>query len=110
MKRTVPLEQAAEAVCDANAVPPLIFQLSPAEGRMVLEHAQNAPVYQYPAEIVTRPVDTGKWGAINLHLIKQKDDLSFACYFFIHGAGWVFGSCIPMKKLFVNWHFIPIHW
>lgn len=32
MERLVPLEKAAEAVCEANSKPPLIFQLPPAKG------------------------------------------------------------------------------
>ena len=46
MKRCVPLEPAAEEVCQANSKPPLIFELPPAEGRMVLEKAQDTPVYK----------------------------------------------------------------
>ena len=37
MKRCVPLEAAAEDVCNQSSVPPLIFQLSPEQGRRVLE-------------------------------------------------------------------------
>ena len=46
MKRCVPLEPAAEKVSNQSAVPPLIFQLPPEQGRQVLEEAQNMPVYQ----------------------------------------------------------------
>jgi hypothetical protein len=48
MKRCVPLEPAAEAVCDQNSVPPLIFQMPPEQGRRVLEKAQGTPVYSIP--------------------------------------------------------------
>ena len=58
MKRSVPLEKAAEAVCDQSAVPPLIFQLPPEQGRRVLEDAQDTPVYKYPADISVREIDT----------------------------------------------------
>ena len=51
MKRCVPLEPAAEAVCNQNSVPPLIFQMPPEQGRRVLEEAQNTPVYKYPVDI-----------------------------------------------------------
>lgn len=33
MRRSVPLEAAAEAVCEHSSVPPLIFQLPPEQGR-----------------------------------------------------------------------------
>ncbi len=43
MRRCVPLEPAAEEVCRQSAIPPLIFQLPPKEGRQRLEDAQDAP-------------------------------------------------------------------
>lgn len=58
MKRSVPLEAAAEAVCDQSAIPPLIFQLPPEQGRKVLEEAQNTPVYKYPANISVSEINT----------------------------------------------------
>ena len=64
MKRCIPLEAAAEAVCNQSAIPPLIFQLPPEQGRRVLERAQDAPVHLYPAAISSIEVDTGRWGAI----------------------------------------------
>ncbi len=66
MKRCVPLEPAAEAVCDQSAVPPLIFQMPPKQGRRALEEAQDAPVYKYPANISSACVNTGMWGSAAL--------------------------------------------
>lgn len=51
MKRCVPLEAAAEVVCNQNSIPPLIFQLPPKQGRELLEKAQDSPVRLYPADI-----------------------------------------------------------
>ena len=64
MRQRIPLEAAAQAVCDQSAVPPLIFQLPPEEGRRRLEEAQNAPVYLYPADTAVRLTDTGGWGRV----------------------------------------------
>lgn len=96
----IPLEQAAIDVCDASSKPPLIFQLPPAEGRIKLDEAQDTPVYKAPATITTIPVDTGKWGAINLYLVKP-DNLEGTpgVIFYIHGAGWVFGNFHTHEKL-----------
>ena len=58
MKRCVPLEPAAENVCNESSIPPLIFQLPPEQGRMVLEKAQETPVYKYPANICETKVET----------------------------------------------------
>lgn len=100
MNRMVPLEKAAEQVCDANAKPPLIFQLPPARGREVLNSAQDAPVFKYPAEISTVQVDTGKWGQIPLHCIRPGNLTGTpGVIYYIHGAGWVFGNLHTHEKL-----------
>ena len=44
MKRCVPLEAAAEAVCDQSAIPPLIFQLPPEQGRKCWRR-RKTPLY-----------------------------------------------------------------
>lgn len=100
MKRCVPLEAAAQAVCDQSSIPPLIFQLPPEQGRKVLEEAQNAPVYKYPADILVQKIDTGNWGAIPVYfVIPQSTAPVQHVIFYIHGAGWVFGSFHTHEKL-----------
>ena len=100
MKRCVPLEKAAEAVCDQSAVPPLIFQLPPEPGRKALEKLQDAPVYQYPAHISVSEVSCGKWGTIPIYLITPEHLKPIRnVIFYIHGAGWVFGSFHTHEKL-----------
>lgn len=100
MKRCIPLEAAAEAVCDQSAVPPFIFQLQPEQGRKVLEEAQNVPVYKYPAEISCIKIDTGKWGAIPIYFVQPINCKPIRhVIFYIHGAGWVFGSFHTHEKL-----------
>ena len=100
MERLVPLEKAAEAVCEANSKPPLIFQLPPAKGRQVLENTQNTPVYMYPATVNTMPFYTGRWGNINLYLLRpERASGPLPVIFYIHGAGWVFGSYHTHEKL-----------
>lgn len=100
MKRCVSLEEAAEKVCDQSSVPPLIFQLPPDEGRKRLEEAQNTPVYKYPADISADRIDTGKWGSIPVYFISpcEVEEIR-SVIFYIHGAGWVFGSFHTHEKL-----------
>ena len=50
MTRKVPLETAAEEVCNQSTIPPLIFDLPPEQARQRLEDAQSIPVYMYPAK------------------------------------------------------------
>ncbi len=100
MKRTVPLEAAAEAVCDQSAIPPLIFQLPPKQGRKVLEEAQDTPVYKYPANISAAQVCTGQWGTIPVYFVMPVTSEPVRhVIFYIHGAGWVFGSFHTHEKL-----------
>lgn len=99
MKRCVPLEAAAEAVCNQSSVPPLIFQLPPEQGRKVLEEAQDTPVYKYPADISSDCINTGMWGSIPLYFIAPRDKRIRNIIFYIHGAGWVFGSFHTHEKL-----------
>ena len=100
MKRSVPLEPQAEVVCNESSKPPLIFQLPPKEGREVLEKAQDTPVYKYPAEIKTCSTATSCWGNVNVYFIIPSNlcDTPNIIYY-IHGAGWVFGSLHTHDKL-----------
>lgn len=99
MKRCVSLEPAAEAVCNQSSVPPLIFQLPPVQGRRVLEEAQDTPVYKYPADISSDCINTGMWGSIPVYFILPKGEKIKNIIFYIHGAGWVFGSFHTHEKL-----------
>ena len=100
MKRCVPLEAAAEAVCDQSSVPPLIFRLPPERGRKVLEKAQDTPVYMYPADISMNPINTGRWGTIPVYFVLPRCPSPVQnVIFYIHGAGWVFGSFHTHEKL-----------
>ena len=99
MKRCVPLEPAAEAVCNQSSVPPLIFQMPTEQGRMALEEIQDTPVYKYPADISSVCVNTGRWGSIPVYLIAPRGEKIRNMIFYIHGAGWVFGSFHTHEKL-----------
>lgn len=100
MKRCVPLEAAAEEVCDQSSIPPLIFQLPPDKGRQKLEEAQNTPVYKYPADISVSQISTGDWGCIPVYFVSPQEAESIQnVIFYIHGAGWVFGSFHTHEKL-----------
>lgn len=100
MKRCVVLDPAAEEVCNQSSIPPLIFQIPPEEGRQKLEDAQSTPVYKYPANICVRQIDTGEWGTIPIYFVEpQTAETIRNVIFYIHGAGWVFGSFHTHEKL-----------
>ena len=100
MKRRISLEPEAIAVCNENATPPFIFQLPPWQGRLVLEKAQSTPIKMYPADIQKTIVDTERWGKLPVYIVcptevKKPSNVIF----YIHGAGWVFGSFHTHEKL-----------
>ncbi|MBQ8559496.1 MAG: alpha/beta hydrolase [Tyzzerella sp.] len=100
MKRRISLEPEAIAVCNESAVPPLIFQLPPWQGRQMLEKAQNTPIRMYPADIQKTIVDTGKWGSLPVYIVSPTTiETPSNVIFYIHGAGWVFGSFHTHEKL-----------
>lgn len=98
--RCVPLEQAAEQVADASSNPPLIFTLPPEQGRIILEKAQDSPVYKYPAKTSKVHMNLGSLGTINVYCICPNNIIGIPnVIFYIHGAGWVFGSLHTHEKL-----------
>ena len=100
MIRRISLEPEAIAVCNANAVPPFIFQLPPGEGRKKLEEVQSTPIAMYPANVQKTVVDTGKWGCLDVYVVSPREGKrSENIIFYIHGAGWVFGSFHTHEKL-----------
>lgn len=100
MENRVSLEPEAVEVSNANSKPPLIFQMPPWKGREVLEEAQNAPVCMYPAGVRKIAVSTGEWGKIPVYIVCPEHITSPAnVIFYIHGAGWVFGSFHTHEKL-----------
>lgn len=99
-KRCVQLEKAAEQIADESAIPPLIFQVPPKQGRELLDQAQDSLVFKCPATISTVQVDTGKYGAVVLNCIWPENIVGPPnVIFYIHGAGWVFGNLHTHDKL-----------
>lgn len=100
IERRISLEPEAVEVSDANSKPPFIFQLPPWKGRQVLEEAQSTPVCMYPADICKITINTGKWGEIPVYIVCPEQISSPSnVIFYIHGAGWVFGSFHTHEKL-----------
>lgn len=100
MKRRISLEPEAVAVCNESAIPPLIFQLPPSHGRQILEKAQSTPIHMYPANIQKTRVNTEKWGSLAVYIVSPTDIKAPSnVIFYMHGAGWVFGSFHTHEKL-----------
>ena len=100
MTERISLEKAAIEFSDANAPHPRIYELPPEEGRALLEKVQESPVDKLPVDIEDLTVDTGQWGAINVRFVRPEGNTDkLPVIFYIHGAGWVFGSAQTHDKL-----------
>lgn len=100
MEKRISLEPEAIAVCKESAIPPLIFQLPPARGRQVLEKAQSTPICMYPANVQMTIMNTGRWGSLPVYIVTPMEvKTPTNVIFYIHGAGWVFGSFHTHEKL-----------
>lgn len=100
MKRKISLEPAAEELCKKTSNPPFLFQMPPQEGRKILEDMQDEPVFMYPACVSQRVYQTGSWGKIPMYLVEPETTQPIrSIIFYIHGAGWVFGSFHTHEKL-----------
>lgn len=100
MERKYVLEQSAVEFSDANANPPFIYQLPPAEGRKLLDQVQSSKVYKYPCTIHDQMVDAGTYGSINVRIILPENAKGMLdVIYYIHGAGWVFGDAHTHDKL-----------
>ena len=100
MTERISLEKAAIEFSDANAPHPRIYELPPEEGRALLEKVQESPVDKRPVDIEDLTVDTGQWGSINVRFVRPEGNTDkLPVIFYIHGAGWVFGSAQTHDKL-----------
>lgn len=100
MTDRISLEKEAVAFSDANAPHPRIYELAPEEGRVLLEEVQESPVNKYSVDIEDLMVDTGEWGKLNIRLVRPEGNMDkLPVIFYIHGAGWVFGSAQTHDKL-----------
>lgn len=100
MSDKITLESAAKNFSEANAPHPRIYELKPSEGRDLLEKVQSSSIEKYNVDIKDKLTDTGKWGAINVRIIRPAGNYAkLPVIFYIHGAGWVFGSAHTHDKL-----------
>lgn len=99
MKRAVQLEKAAEIVSNDSMKCPRIYLLPPCEGREVLEETQDSPVCKCPAKIQNTTVKTCN-GCVRVFIVEPEKVCSpVNVIYYIHGAGWVFGSFHTHEKL-----------
>ncbi len=86
------LEPDAQALADATATPPLIYELGPEGARKVLDDLQAMPVDKLAVddEWVTVPADIGD---VAVRIVRPPDcDGPLPVVLYLHGGGWVLGN------------------
>lgn len=100
MDKQVVLEDAAQDFSNANKPHPRIYELAPKDGRALLEEVQSSPVNKYNVDIEDTTFSAGEWGNVPVRFIRPAGNYSkLPVIFYIHGAGWVFGSTKTHDKL-----------
>ncbi|MEV7098040.1 alpha/beta hydrolase [Amycolatopsis sp. NPDC051045] len=87
------LEPDAQAFADANSTPPFLYQLSPEEGRKIVDGVQADPGRVPDADISDLTITGGPTGTVPIRIVRPvgaTGDLPVILY--VHGLGWVFGG------------------
>lgn len=93
------LEPAAQAIVEATAEPPFLYELGPVAARKVLVDLQSAPVVKAPVveEWVTVPAAVG---AVRVRLVRPPGvGGSLPVVVYMHGGGWVLGDAFTHDRL-----------
>jgi len=87
------LERDAKEFADATAVPPFIYELPVAEGRMKFDEVQAGDTVAPPVETEDRVIPGGPSGAVPVRIVRPKGASgTLPVIQYNHGAGWVFGN------------------
>jgi acetyl esterase len=87
------LEPEAQAFADANAQPPFLFQLSPEEGRKIVDGVQADPPPAPNADVSDLTIEGGPTGSVRVRIIRPAGATGvLPVILYIHGLGWVFGG------------------
>src|SRR3954452_20562594 len=95
----VVLEPASQALAEATAGPPFLYELSPAEARAVLDDLQAAPIDKPPVNDcwTTVPADVGD---VRVRIVRPPDAVGpLPVILYMHGGGWVLGNADTHDRL-----------
>ena len=95
----VVLEPASQAVVEATAKPPFLYELSPAEARAALDELQAAPIDKLPVNDrwTTVPADVGD---VCVRIVRPPDAVgTLPVILYMHGGGWVLGNADTHDRL-----------
>ncbi|GAA3555831.1 alpha/beta hydrolase [Microlunatus spumicola] len=88
------LEPAAQAFADANANPPFLYQLSPEQGRKLVDGVQSdPPPVLLDADVSDLTVEGGPTGSVRVRIVRPAGATGvLPVILYVHGLGWVFGG------------------
>src|ERR1700755_2510064 len=95
----VVLEPASQALVEATARPPLLYELSPVEARAVLDELQSAPIDKLPVNDrwITVPADVGD---VRVRIVRPPDAVgTLPVILYMRGGGWVLGNADTHDRL-----------
>jgi acetyl esterase/lipase len=95
----VVLEPASQALVEATAGPPFLYELSPAEARAVLDELQAAPIDKLPVDDrwITVPAEVGD---VRVRIVRPPDAVgTLPVILYMHGGGWVIGNAGTHDRL-----------
>jgi acetyl esterase len=96
---TVVLEPAAQALADATAKPPFLYELTPAEARKVLDDLQAGPIDK-PAIDEEWLVVPAAVGDVRVRLVRPPGLTAPApVVVYMHGGGWILGNAGTHDRL-----------
>src|SRR6201986_1283045 len=95
----VALEPASQALVEATAKPPFLYELTPVEARAVLDDLQAASVDKLPVNDrwTTVPADVGD---VRVRIVRPPDAVgTLPVILYMHGGGWVLGKADTHDRL-----------
>jgi acetyl esterase/lipase len=95
----VVLEPAPQALAEATAGPPFLYELTPAQARAVLDELQAGPIEKLPVNDrwITVPADVGD---VRVRIVRPPDAVgTLPVILYMHGGGWVLGNAGTHDRL-----------
>src|SRR6059058_2425353 len=97
--KPVVLEPASQALVEATAGPPFLYELSTADARAVLDDVQAGPIDKLPVDDrwITVPADVGD---VRVRIVRPADAVgTLPVILYMHGGGWVLANADTHDRL-----------